>query len=143
MNALAAAVIRGTVGAMAMTGVRQVSRGLGFVEETPPEELVEDGAPGLAQRIPPERREAVVELVHWGVGAVGGALYSVLPRGFRRRPLVGPVYGLAIFAVFEGLVQPVIDTPHAKRVHLGERVAIGADHVLYGLILGERFPPRG
>ena len=143
MNALAAATVRGTIAAMAMTGVRQVSRGLGLVEETPPEELVEDGAPEIAKRIPPERREAVVELVHWGVGAVGGALYSALPRDFRRRPLVGPLYGLAILAVFEALVQPVLDLPHAKRVHVGERLAFGADHVLYGLIVGESFPPRG
>jgi hypothetical protein len=139
----AATAIRGTVAAMAMTGMRRVSVGLGLVEETPPEELVEEGAPDLARRIPPERRAAVIELVHWTVGASGGALFALLPRTLRRRSLVGPLYGLAIFAAFEMLVQPVLDTPHAHRVQFGERLAIGADHVLYGLILGERFPPLG
>jgi transposase len=140
---LAAGAIRGTVAAMAMTGVRRLSTSLGLVEETPPEELVEDAAPDLLRRIPPERREAVIELVHWLVGAGGGALFSLLPERLRSRAGVGPVYGLGIFAVFETLIQPVLDTPHAHRVELGERIAIGADHVLYGLILGERFPPRG
>jgi hypothetical protein len=45
----AATAIRGTVAAMAMTGMRRVSVGLGLVEETPPEELVEEGAPDLAR----------------------------------------------------------------------------------------------
>jgi hypothetical protein len=139
----AATALRGTIGAMAMTGMRRVSVGLGLVEETPPEELVEDGAPDLVKRIPPEHRAAAIELVHWTVGTAGGGLFALLPRRLRTRPLVGPLYGLAIFAAFETLVQPVIDTPHAHRVELGERLAIGADHVLYGLILGERVPPRG
>lgn len=50
---MVAAAIRGTVAAMAMTGMRRVSLGLGLVEETPPEELVEDGAPDFAKRILP------------------------------------------------------------------------------------------
>lgn len=57
-----------------------------------------------------------MELVHWSVGAAGGAIFSVLPKSFRRRRLVGSLYGLAIFAVFETLIRPVIDTPHAHRV---------------------------
>jgi hypothetical protein len=143
VHPVAATAIRGTIAAMAMTGMRRISVGLGLVEETPPEELLEEGAPELAKRIPPERRAAVIEIVHWSVGAGGGAFFALLPRTLRTRRLTGPLYGLAIFAAFEMLVQPVIDTPHAHRVQVGERLAIGADHVLYGLILGERFPPRG
>lgn len=128
---------------MAMTGMRRVSVGLGLVEETPPEELVQEGPPELVAKIPPQRRGAIVELVHWSVGAAGGAVFSLLPQQLRRRPLVGPAYGLAIFAAFEGLIRPVIDAPQPHRIAVRERLAIGADHVLYGLILGERVPPRG
>lgn len=143
MHPAAAAAIRGTVAAMAMTGVRRLSVGLGLVEETPPDELVHEGAPELVAKVPPQRRGAMIELVHWSVGAAGGALFSLLPQELRRRRLVGPAYGLAIFATFEGLIRPVIGTPHAHRLALVERLAIGADHILYGLILGERLPPRG
>ena len=128
---------------MAMTGVRRVSLGLGLVQETPPGELMKDGAPELLARIPPERRAAAVELLHWSIGAVGGALFGLLPTHFRRRRLVGPVYGLAILAAFDRLIRPALHAPRAHRVQVGERLAIGTDHVLYGLILGEHLPPRG
>ena len=123
---------------MAMTGARRVSTGLGLVAATPPEQLV-DGAQAVKDRVSPDRRDAVTELVHWSIGAVGGTLYGLLPRALRRRRGVGPLYGLAIFAVFELFVQPALDTPHAEDGGARQRLAISADHVLYGLILAEPF----
>jgi len=37
---LARGLVRGTVAAMAMTGVRQVTTGLGLVEQTPPDAII-------------------------------------------------------------------------------------------------------
>jgi hypothetical protein len=45
-------LVRGTVAAMAMTGVRQVTTGLGLVEQTPPEAIIKQRAPGLLVRMP-------------------------------------------------------------------------------------------
>ena len=47
---LARGLVRGTVAAMAMTGVRQVTTGLGLVEQTPPDAIIKQRAPGLLSR---------------------------------------------------------------------------------------------
>lgn len=141
MSPLAAGAARGAVAAMAMTGARRVSRGLGLVAATPPEELVREGAPRLVERLPPERRAAAVELVHWAVGAGGGAIFGLLPHPVRRRRAAGPLYGLAVLAAFESIVRPMLDGPRSRRAAVRERLALAADHVLYGLVLGDRLPP--
>ena len=141
MHPTLAAAARGTVAAMAMTGVRRITVGLGIVAHTPPEDIVDEGAPQLVERVGPGRRDAVVELVHWGVGALGGAVYAAFPSAVRRSPLGGPLYGLAILGVFETVVQPALGMAPG-RLTLRQRLAFGADHLLYGLMLGGRFPPR-
>ncbi len=112
---------------MAMTGTRVVTVELGLVEQAPPQQLagVRRGA-----------RRAAVELAHWGFGAVGGAVYGALPRSWRNRPLTGPLYGLVIWTGFEATA-PLLGLPHAEGPRIVERLAIAADHVLYGLILDE------
>ena len=49
---LARGLVRGTVATMAMTGVRQVTTGLGLVEQTPPDAIIKQRAPGLLVRMP-------------------------------------------------------------------------------------------
>src|SRR5215213_1565843 len=49
---LARGLVRGTVAAMAMTGVRQVTTGLGLVEQTPPDAIIKQRDPGLLVRTP-------------------------------------------------------------------------------------------
>ena len=120
---------------MAMTGMRRITTGLGLVEQTPPEALVEEARPGVFARIPTERRDEAIELVHWAVGAGAGALYGALPRRLRAAPLAGPVYGLAIWAVFEAAVSPLLGLRRAKEQRTLERAAIAADHVLYGAVV--------
>ena len=136
-----AAAARGTVAAMAMTGVRRITVGLGIVDHTPPEDIVEEGAPQLVARVGPRRRDAVVELVHWGVGAAGGVVYAALPRAVRESRVGPPLYGLAMLGVFETVVQPALGMSPG-RLTARQRLALGVDHVLYGLVLGGRFPPR-
>ena len=133
------AALRGAVGAMAMTGMRRLTTGLGLVEQTPPEAVAEEGVPSLFRRVPPERRDEALELAHWAFGAVAGALFALLPRSLRRSRAAGPGYGLAIWALFEAAVAPALGLRRSQEPRRQERLAIAADHVLYGAVLaGDR-----
>jgi hypothetical protein len=128
-------MIRGVVGAMAMTGLRRMTTGLGLVKETPPEEVADRGVPELFDRIPDDRRGEAIELAHWTFGGLAGAGYAFLPDGLRRRRWAGPVYGLAIWVGFEAVIGPSL----GLRVHergATERAMIILDHALYGAIVG-------
>ena len=114
---------------MAMTGVRRVSVGLGALERTPPDVVVD------AASATPERRELVSELFHWGFGAAAGALFPAVARTIRLGRWSGPAYGLAIWLGFEAVAAPVLGTPHARHPIAG-RAALALDHALYGMVLG-------
>jgi hypothetical protein len=127
---------RGVIGAMAMTGMRRVTTELGLVHQPPPERIATQGIPALFMRTAPERRETAIELFHWGVGALGGVGFAILPAALRRRRWTGPIYGLAILAIFEATIAPQLGLA-AKDRTLSERLALAGDHVLYGFVLGE------
>ena len=119
---------------MAMSAMRSLTTRLGLVRETPPEEVGTRGAAPLLARVPPEHREAALELAHWGYGALGGAVFAALPL---RGRLAGVAYGLALWAFFEVAVAPTLGAPERERP-ASERAALAADHVLYGLVVGSR-----
>ncbi len=127
MKHVAHAALRGAIASMAMTGMRVVTVELGLVEQAPPQQIAGEGR---------GRRRAAVELAHWGFGAAGGAAYGALPRSWRDRPWTGPLYGLAIWSGFEATAA-LLGLPHADGPRPAERLAIAADHVLYGFILDE------
>ncbi|MGI9098130.1 MAG: hypothetical protein ACR2H2_06500 [Solirubrobacteraceae bacterium] len=134
---------RGAVGAMAMTGMRVMTTALGLVEQTPPQALSRQRARGvraLLRRAPRTQRRELVEAAHWAFGAAGGAAFGVLPRAVRRRPWVGPVYGLVVWLGFELGIAPALGLSQAKRVRPVDRLALAADHVLYGLVLSATRP---
>ncbi len=81
---------RGTVGAMAMTGMRVLTTELGLVEQTPPQAVGRQRARGvraLLRRAPRKQRRGLIEAAHWAFGAGGGAAFGALPPAVRRRPL--------------------------------------------------------
>ena len=127
----------GIVGAMAMTGIREFATAMGWVRLTPPEDIARNPARSLVARIPPERREAVVEAAHWMYGAMGGAAFGLLPRQWRRRLWVGPLYGLATWAVFQAVLAPALGLEHADGRPLAEKAVLIADHLVYGLVVSE------
>ncbi|MCG5218638.1 DUF1440 domain-containing protein [Streptosporangium sp. KLBMP 9127] len=129
------AAARGAIGAMAMSGLRQASAALGVIEKVPPESVLERATPGLLHRFPPERRPVLIEAVHWLYGTAGGALFGALPRALRRRPWAGPAYGLLFWGVFEVGIAPVLGLPRKEDHRVAERVALLADHVLYGTVV--------
>ncbi|MCW2966876.1 MAG: hypothetical protein JWM71_648 [Solirubrobacteraceae bacterium] len=137
------AALRGTIAAMAMTGMRAVTVSLGVVDEAPPTAILRQRAKGLVRLVPRKRRRAVIELAHWSYGAAGGAAFSLLPDSVRQRPWTGPAYGLATWLSFELAIAPVLGLSQAKKVRALERVALATDHLLYGLVLSEmRATPR-
>ncbi len=130
------ASLRGVVGAMAMSGLRNVTVGLGIVDQSPPDAIVRRRTRGLIRLVPRKHRRASVELVHWAYGAVGGTGFGALPASLRRRAWAGPVYGLLSWAGFELAVAPSL-LGHTKKPAVAERIALAVDHLLYGLVLGE------
>ncbi len=135
---VAHAAVRGVIGAMAMTGVRVFTVHIGLVGQTPPQAVVRQRARGVLKRIPRKRRLAAVELMHWTYGAVGGAAFGALPDGLRRQPWAGPVYGFVTWLGFEAGIAPLLGLRQAStKQRPMERVALVADHLLYGFVLSE------
>jgi len=128
----------GAVGAMAMTGMRVITTELGLVEQTPPQAVSRQrarGLRGLAHRAPRKQRPGLIEAAHWAFGAGGGAAFGALPRGMRRRWWTGPTYGLVVWLGFELAIAPALGLSQAKQVRAVDRLALAADHLLYGLVL--------
>jgi hypothetical protein len=137
-GAVARSAARGVIAAMAMTGMRRVSTGLGLLEQTPPDAMAEQSPPlaRLLDRIPPDYRDEAVELAHWAYGALGGAAFGALaPRGVRTR-WTGPLYGLVVWGLFETGVVPLLGLEHARERKVMSRVLVAADHLLYGTVVG-------
>lgn len=120
---------------MAMTGMRQVTTGLGLLPKVPPEEIFEEALPALLEPIPPDYRHEAIELAHWAYGAVGGLAFALLPAQARRRSWSGPVFGLATWACFEAFLAPLLGLRAPDQRGTAERAAIVADHLLYGLVV--------
>jgi hypothetical protein len=129
--------VRGTVAAMAMTGVRAFTQDVGLVGDAPPEAILKQRARGLIRRVPQRRRRGAVELAHWSYGAAGGVVFATLPDRIRRKPWAGPLYGLVVWVGFELAIAPALGLVQARQLRLAERTALAADHALYGFVLTE------
>ena len=127
VNEVAHAAMRGAIASMAMTGMRVVTVSFGLVEQPPPQQIAGEF------RGP---RRAAVELGHWAFGALAAAGFGALPRSWRQRSWSGPMYGLVIWTGFEAAA-PLLGLPHAEGSRVSQRLAIAADHALYGFILDE------
>jgi len=123
----------GAVAAMAMTGLRQATTGLGIVKRTPPEAAVETAAPDVLTSLPPERQQVAIELAHWAYGAAGGVVYAFLPERLRCSLPIGLAYGAGSWAVFEAVVAPRIG--QKREGGRQQDLALLADHLLYGGVL--------
>lgn len=143
MTELMHATFRGTVGAMAMTGLRLFADHAGIIREAPPNRFARKRGRGLFRRIPRARRRPAVELVHWTTGALAGALFALLPESLRRRPGAGPVYGLLVWFGFDAVGAPALGLTDRGWPRGRERAVFLVDHLLFGLILTEmRSRPR-
>jgi len=136
------AFARGVIAAMAMSGLRKVTTGLGLVEQIPPERVALEGVPALVRRIPPERRDIVVEFTHWAYGGTGGAVFGLLPPLVRKQGWAGPVYGAAVWLGYELAIAPILGLHRQNEPSLTERAALVADHVLYGAVVASSAWPH-
>jgi hypothetical protein len=137
LREIAHAGLRGAIAAMAMTGMRTLTGNLGLVGQPPPHAIIRQRAAGLLRRVPRRRRGSAIELAHWGYGAAGGVAFALLPEPLRRQPWAGPIYGFALWLGFEAALAPALGLEQAGRSRPTERVALAADHLLYGLVLSE------
>jgi hypothetical protein len=137
------ATFRGIVGAMAMTGIRMFAQHLGVIREDPPARLARKQAKGLLKSVPRKRRGAVVELIHWAVGAQLGLLFGLLPERLRMKPWAGPAYGVLAWLGFDAVMAPALGLKQRRWPHGAERAVFIVDHLLFGLVLSElRSRPR-
>lgn len=134
---LAHAALRGAIAAMAMTGMRVVTVNLGIVKEAPPQQVMRQRARGVLRAVPRKHRRSAIEFAHWSFGAVGGTVFGLLPDEIRRRPWVGPAYGLVVWLGFELGLAPALGLTRAKQPKPAERLGTALDHLLYGLVLSE------
>lgn len=128
---------RGVVAAMAMTGTRSLTGSLGLVQETPPEAVLHQKAPGLMAKFPKERQPAVTEVAHWIFGGVAGAGFAMLPARLCSYRWSGAVYGLVVLTGFEAGIAPALGLTQAQHPRPVERLVFLADHVLFGVLLGQ------
>jgi hypothetical protein len=133
-RSLARASARGLVAAMAMTGFRRMAGNAGLLDEAPPEAIVKRYVPRRIRWRAPRKSTMYTELAHWTYGAFGGAVLGLLPRDVRAHPATGPVYGLALWLLFEAALAPLLDVPHNRQKKVVGRLMLAVDHVLYGVI---------
>lgn len=134
--------VRGVVASMAMSGLRQLTTALDLVDQVPPESVLRKTAPQVFNRVPVQRRPALVEVIHWSYGGFGGALFGLLPRPLRRRAASGPIYGILFWGVFQAVLVPALGL-HSSHAQARQRLALLADHVLYGAVVAASpFPYR-
>lgn len=126
---------RGAIAAMAMSGLRRVSTTIGMLERTPPETILRDRAPGVFYRVPVDRRPVLVEAAHIMYGTFGGVAFGSLPQRWRRRGWIGPAYGLLFWTGYELVLRPVLGLADAEGGRHLHRLALIADHVLYGVVV--------
>jgi len=135
MKRVLLAAFRGAVGAMAMTGIRTFAAHAGMIRESPPNQIAKKALGGLVRRVPRKRRPMLVELVHWTVGALAGALFGLLPERVRRLPGSGPFYGLLVWLGFDAAIAPALGLTARDWPKAHERAVFIADHALFGLVL--------
>jgi len=126
---------------MMMTALRQVTVHLGLLKEAPPESMVRSATPSTVDRIGEGRRAALTEFLHWAYGAGGGAAFRLLPGQVRAIRGAGAAYGLALWLGYELGLAPLLGEKHPTGKVVG-RAMVGLDHLLYGIVVAERFPPR-
>lgn len=140
---IAHGALRGVIAAQAMTGLRAFTISAGWVDEPPPRAILRQKSKGVFRAAPKKKRRVVQELMHWAYGGAGGAAFAALPDRIKKRAWFGPLYGLVILAGFELVQAPLLGLKQAKELRPLERVALAADHLLYGLVLSEtRRRPR-
>ena len=130
--------MRGVAGAIAMSLMRAVTTRLGLVGRTPPDAIAIERAPRLLFRLPRPARRPSIELAHLTYGGAAGVAYAGLPGAVHGSRWSGPAYGLATWLLYEAVVAPALGLSHAKRRRPVERLALAADHLLYGLFLPRR-----
>lgn len=137
------ATLRGAVAAMSMTGMRAVTTRLGLLSSAPPERIVHEEAPRLIRNLPKDKAEALIQVLHWAYGAAGGAVFGALPAKLRLKAWSGPIYGSLLWLGFETAIVPLLGLHRSKQRPVAERLALAADHLLYGFVLSElRRKPR-
>ncbi len=134
-DAAVTGMARGAIAAMAMSGLRQATTSLGLVTQVPPESVLCETAPRLLNAIPVAQRTALVEVIHWGYGAFGGVLFGVLPRRLRRRAWTGPAFGTVFWLGFELVIKRALGIA-GDQGGARQKLALAADHVLYGMVVG-------
>lgn len=126
----------GAVAAASMSGLRNITTGLGLLDEVPPRQILAETAPALIRRLGEGREKAVAELAHWAYGAACGAVYGAGVRALGRSgPGLGAAYGLGTLTAYRIVIAPVLGIEPIDARSARARAALLADHLLFGVVL--------
>ena len=135
--ALGAAVGMGATVVMSI-GMLGAKR-LGIMPQSPPEEIVEEGAEELGAHPREDEVDAMASVAHLGFGAVGGAAFAAIAALLRPRipEVIGLPVALVIWATsYFGWVPALRILPPAHRDYPGRAWTMLGVHLVYGAAMG-------
>jgi uncharacterized membrane protein YagU involved in acid resistance len=142
-RALGAGVIGGAAGAALMWPLFEGAKRTGILEEAPPLRVVDEVAGAAAQAtesggpVARDDRTAAAVGSHVLYGVVAGAFYGLIQDELRLPAVVGPLYGLALWAVgYVGWLPAAGVLPQPWRQRAGDALTPVAAHLAYGVALG-------
>jgi hypothetical protein len=130
----------GLLGAVAMSLVMAVGKWLGFVQTPKPHQIearIEEKT-GASDEIGPRQGVLLAQGMHMLIGTAYGAGYSLLQSLINLPALVvGPIYGLVVYAINEIITGPSLDlTPPPSQEPERRVLRRVLMHLLFGLVIG-------
>ncbi len=130
--------LSGTVGALAMTGIRILLVETGMVSEPLPHKVERRMARrlGVVDQIGAHEEDLLAQAQHLALGAAFGAGYSLLRHRFDLPSAsAGPIYGLVVYVVNVAGLGPALDLNRApwddEPPEVARQIFI---HLIYGLV---------
>jgi hypothetical protein len=129
----------GVMATLVMSAGMLAAKRLGIMPQSPPEEIVEQGAEAAGARPREDEVDAMATVAHLGFGAAGGAAFAALTAAVRPSvpELVGLPVALAIWATsYFGWIPALRILPPPHRDAPGRAWTMLAVHLVYGSTLG-------
>jgi putative membrane protein len=136
-RSLAKGLLAGLIGGLVATAAKGLAEKIypprTHGEPEPREVLAEEVA---GHELAPSQKEAAVEAIHWGFGAVTGAAYGALVEYYPAATAKGgATFGMALTSLTHGTVLPAMGlSAKPEEQTARERTSEMATHVVYGVV---------
>jgi putative membrane protein len=136
-RSLAKGLLAGLIGGLVATAAKTLAEKIypprTHGEAEPPEVLAEKVA---GYELAPSQKEAAVEAIHWGFGAVTGAAYGALVEYYPAATAKdGATFGITLSSLTHGTMLPAMGLAAKPEEQTArERTSEMATHVVYGVV---------